>query len=114
MLQHCLREDLNKRATRVMAVLRPIKVVIANYPGRQVENLQAVNNPEHPSSSTRLLPFSGVVYIEQDDFREHPPKGFFRLSPGREVPLRYPYIIKCTDVVKYPETGEIPRTALYL
>ena len=107
MLEHCLREDLNKRAARVMAVLRPIKVVIQNYPAGQVENLQAVNNPEDPSSGTRLVPFSGVVYIEQDDFREEPPKGFFRLSPGREVRLRYAYIIKCIDVVKDPGTGEI-------
>jgi glutaminyl-tRNA synthetase len=107
MLEHCLREDLNKRAARVMAVLRPIKVVIENYPAGQVESLEAVNNPEDPSSGTRLVPFSGVVYIEQDDFREEPPKGFFRLSPGREVRLRYAYIIKCTDVVEDPETGEI-------
>ena len=107
MLEHCLREDLNKRAARVMAVLRPIKVVIENYPAGQVEHLEAVNNPEDPSSGTRLVPFSEVVYIEQDDFREEPPKGFFRLSPGREVRLRYAYIIKCTDVVKDPESGEI-------
>jgi glutaminyl-tRNA synthetase len=107
MLEHCLREDLNKRAARVMAVLRPIKVVIENYPAGQVENLEAVNNPEDPNSGTRLVPFSGVVYIEQDDFREDPPKGFFRLSPGREVRLRYAYIIKCIDVVKDPKTGEI-------
>lgn len=107
MLEHCLREDLNKRAARVMAVLRPIKVIIENYPAGQVEHLEAVNNPEDPSSSTRLVPFSEVVYIEQDDFRVEPPKGFFRLSPGREVRLRYAYIIKCTDVVKDPETGEI-------
>jgi len=90
-----------------MAVLRPIKVVIEHYPAGQVEHLQAVNNPEDPSSGTRLVPFSEVVYIEQDDFREEPPKGFFRLSPGREVRLRYAYIIKCTDVVKDPENGEI-------
>lgn len=107
MLEHCLREDLNKRAARVMAVLRPIKVIIENYPAGQVEHLEAVNNPEDPSSGARLVPFSEVVYIEQDDFREEPPKGFFRLSPGREVRLRYAYIIKCTDVVKDPETGEI-------
>lgn len=107
MLEHCLREDLNKRAARVMAVLRPIKVIIENYPAGQVEHVEAVNNPEDPSSSTRLVPFSEVVYIEQDDFRVEPPKGFFRLSPGREVRLRYAYIIKCTDVVKDPETGEI-------
>jgi glutaminyl-tRNA synthetase len=107
MLEHCLRENLNKRAARVMAVLRPIKVVIENYPAGQVEHLEAVNNPEDPSSGTRLVPFSKVVYIEQDDFREDPPKGFFRLSPGREVRLRYAYIIKCTDILKDQETGEI-------
>ena len=107
MLEHCLREDLNKRAARAMGVLRPIKVVIENYPSEQVENLEAVNNPEDPSSGTRLVPFSGFIYIEQDDFREEPPKGFFRLSPGREVRLRYAYIIKCIDVVKDPKTGEI-------
>lgn len=107
MLEHCLRENLNKRAARVMAVLRPIKVVIENYPAGQVEHLEAVNNPEDPSSGTRPVPFSKVAYIEQDDFREEPPKGFFRLSPGREVRLRYAYIIKCTDILKNPETGEI-------
>ena len=107
MLEHCLRENLNKRAARVMAVLRPIKVVIENYPAGQVEHLEAVNNPEDPSSGTRPVPFSKVAYIEQDDFREEPPKGFFRLSPGREVRLRYAYIIKCTDILKDPETGEI-------
>jgi glutaminyl-tRNA synthetase len=107
MLEHCLREDLNKRAARAMAVLRPIKVVIENYPTGQVENLEAVNNPEDLSSGTRLVPFSGIVYIEQDDFREEPPKGFFRLSPGREVRLRYAYIIKCVDLVKDPVTGQV-------
>jgi glutaminyl-tRNA synthetase len=107
MLEHCLRENLNKRAARVMAVLRPIKVVIENYPAGQVEHLEAVNNPEDPSSGTRPVPFSKVAYIEQDDFREEPPKGFFRLSPGREVRLRYAYIIKCTDILKDPETGEV-------
>ena len=107
MLEHCLREDLNKRAARAMAVLRPIKVVIENYPMGQVENLEAVNNPEDLSSGTRLVPFSGIVYIEQDDFREEPPKGFFRLSPGREVRLRYAYIIKCVDLVKDPVSGQV-------
>jgi glutaminyl-tRNA synthetase len=107
MLEHCLREDLNKRAARAMAVLRPIKVVIENYPTGQVENLEAVNNPEDPSSGTRLVPFSGIVYIEQDDFREEPPKGFFRLSTGREVRLRYAYIIKCVGLVKDPVTGQV-------
>ena len=114
MLEHCLREDLNRRAPRVMGVLRPIKVVIENYPAGQVEELEAINNPEDPSQGTRRVPFSRVVYIEQDDFREDPPKGFFRLSPGREVRLRYAYIIKCRGVVKDPETGEIKRTALHL
>ncbi len=107
MLEHCLREDLNKRAPRVMAVLRPIKVVLENYPEGQVEELEAVNNPEDPSMGTRKVPFSRMLYIEQEDFREEPPKGFFRLSPGKEVRLRYAYIVKCTDVVKDPSTGAI-------
>jgi glutaminyl-tRNA synthetase len=107
MLEHCLREDLNKRAARVMAVLRPIKVVLENYPAERVEELEAVNNPEDLTQGTRRVPFSRVIYIEQDDFREEPPKGFFRLAPGREVRLRYAYIIKCVDVVKDPETGQI-------
>ena len=107
MLEHCLREDLNRRAPRVMAVLRPLRVVISNYPAGQVEELEAVNNPEDPSMGTRKVPFSRVLYIEQDDFREEPPKGFFRLSPGREVRLRYAYIIKCADVVKDAETGAV-------
>ena len=106
MLEHSLREDLNKRAPRVMAVLRPIKVVLENYPAGQVEELEAVNNPEDPTMGTRRVPFSREIYIEQDDFREEPPKGFFRLSPGKEVRLRYAYIIKCNEVVKDP-TGEI-------
>ncbi len=105
MLEHCLREDLNKRAPRVMAVLRPIRVVIENYPGGKVEELDAVNNPEDPTMGTRKVPFSRELYIEQDDFREEPPKGYFRLSPGREVRLRYAYIIKCEQVVKDPTTG---------
>ena len=109
MLEHCLREDLNKRAPRVMAVLRPIKVVLENYPEGQVEELEAVNNPEDPSKGTRKVPFSRVLYIEQDDFREEPPKGFFRLSPGKEVRLRYAYIIKCVGVDKDPATGEIQQ-----
>jgi glutaminyl-tRNA synthetase len=107
MLEHCLREDLNKRASRVMAVLRPLKVVLENYPEGQVEELEAVNNPEDPAMGSRKVPFSRVLYIEQDDFREEPPKGFFRLSPGQEVRLRYGYIIKCTGVVKDPGTGMI-------
>jgi glutaminyl-tRNA synthetase len=107
MLEHCLREDLNRRAPRVMAVLRPIKVVLENYPEGQVEELVAVNNPEDPGMGTRKVPFSRVLYIEQDDFREDPPKGFFRLSPGKEVRLRYGYIIMCVGVDKDPSTGEI-------
>jgi glutaminyl-tRNA synthetase len=107
MLEHCLREDLNKRAPRVMAVLRPIKVVLENYPEGRVEELEAVNNPEDPSMGTRKVPFSRVLYIEQDDFRQEPPKGFFRLSPGKEVRLRYAYIIRCNEVVKDAKTGEV-------
>ena len=107
MLEHCLREDLNKRARRVMAVLRPIKVVLENYPEGRVEELEAVNNPEDASMGTRKVPFSRELYIERDDFREEPPKGFFRLSPGKEVRLRYAYILKCIGVVKDPETGAV-------
>ena len=107
MLEHCLREDLNKRAPRVMAVLRPLKVVIDNYPEGQVEELDAVNNPEDPSMGTRKVSFSREIYIEQDDFREEPPKGFFRLSPGREVRLRYAYIVRCTGVITDSQTGQI-------
>jgi glutaminyl-tRNA synthetase len=100
LLEHFVREDLNKRATRVMAVLRPLRVVIDNYPEGQVEELDAVNNPEDPSAGTRKVPFSKVLYIEQDDFREDPPKQYFRLSPGKEVRLRWGFFITCTDVVK--------------
>ncbi len=107
MLEHAVREDLNRRAPRVMAVLRPLKVVLTNYPEDRVEQLDAVNNPEDPSMGTRNVPFSRVLYIERDDFREEPPKGFFRLSPGKEVRLRYAYIIKCEEVVKDPNTGEV-------
>ncbi len=107
MLEHEIREDLNKRAPRVMAVLSPLKVVIDNYPEGQVEELDAVNNPEDPGMGTRKVPFSRVVYIEQEDFREDPPKKFFRLAPGREVRLRYAYIIKCVGVVKDERTGEV-------
>jgi glutaminyl-tRNA synthetase len=105
MLEHFLREDLNRHAPRVMAVLRPLKVVIDNYPEGQVEEMEAVNNPEDPSAGTRKVPFSRVLYIEQDDFREQPPKGYYRLSPGREVRLRYGYFVTCTRVVK-DERGE--------
>ncbi len=106
LLEHCLREDLNRRAPRVMAVLRPLKLVIENYPEGQVEELPAVNNPEDPSMGTRTVPFARELYIEQEDFREDPPKKYFRLFPGNEVRLRYAYIIKCTGVVKN-EKGEI-------
>lgn len=107
MLEHCLREDLNQRAPRAMAVLRPIKVVLENYPEKQIEELEAVNNPEDPAMGTRKVPFSKFLYIEQEDFREDPPKGFFRLSPGNEVRLRYAYIIRCLGVEKDSATGEI-------
>jgi glutaminyl-tRNA synthetase len=107
LLEHCLREDLNKRAARVMAVLRPLKVVITNHPEGQSEELDAINNPEDPSAGTRKVPFSRELYIEEDDFREDPPKKYFRLAPGREVRLRYAYFITCEEVVKDPKTGRI-------
>ncbi len=107
LLEHFVREDLNKRAPRVMGVLRPLRVVIENYPVNQVEELDAINNPEDASAGTRKVPFSRVLYIEQDDFREDPPKEFFRLAPGREVRLRYAYIIKCVGVVKDEQTGRV-------
>ncbi len=106
MLEHFVREDLNKRAPRVMAVLRPLKVVIDNYPENQVEEMEAVNNPEDAGAGTRKVPFSRVLYIEQDDFREDPPKQYYRLSPGREVRLRYAYFVTCTSVVKN-DKGEV-------
>ena len=99
-LENSLREDLNKRAERRMAVLNPLKVVITNYPEGQTEELEAINNPEDESAGTRQVPFSRELYIEQDDFMEDPPKKFFRLGPGREVRLRYAYFIKCEEVVK--------------
>ena len=107
LLEHCLREDLNRRAPRAMAVLRPLRLVIENYPEGQVEELDAVNNPEDPAMGTRPVPFSRVLYIEQDDFREQPHKKYFRLFPGNEVRLRYAYFIRCTDVVKDEATGEV-------
>ncbi len=107
LLEHFIREDLNKRSLRVMAVLKPLKVVLDNYPEGAAEELDAVNNPEDPSASTRKVPFSRTLYIERDDFLEDPPKQFFRLAPGREVRLRYAYIIKCVGVTKDPQTGEI-------
>jgi glutaminyl-tRNA synthetase len=107
LLEHCLREDLNRRALRVMGVLRPLRVVIENYPEDRVEELEAINNPEDPGMGTRQVAFSRVIYIERDDFLEDPPRKFFRLGPGREVRLRYAYFIKCIDVVKDEQTGEI-------
>jgi glutaminyl-tRNA synthetase len=107
LLEHYVREDLNKRAPRVMAVLRPLRVVIDNYPPDLVEEMDAINNPEDAAMGTRKVPFSRVLYIEQDDFREVPPKQYFRLSPGREVRLRYGYFVTCTGVVKDEKTGEV-------
>jgi len=107
LLEHYVREDLNRHAPRMMAVLRPLKVVLTNYPEGQVEEMEAVNNPEDPSTGTRKVPFSRVLYIEQEDFMENPPKKFFRLAPGREVRLRYGYFIQCTEVIKDPASGEI-------
>jgi glutaminyl-tRNA synthetase len=106
-LENCVREELNKTTQRVMAVLRPLKVVIVNYPEDKVEELDAVNNPEDSSMGTRKVPFSRVLYIEQDDFLEKPPKKFFRLAPGQEVRLRYAYFITCEDVIKDKKTGEV-------
>lgn len=107
LLEYCVREDLNKRAPRVLGVLRPLRVVIDNYPEDQVEDLEAVNNPEDSSMGTRKIPFSRVLYVERDDFREDPPKKFYRLAPGREVRLRYAYYITCVGLVKDDQTGEV-------
>lgn len=107
LLEHFIRKDLNQRAPRVFGILRPLRVVITNYPEDQVEELEAINNPEDETMGTRKVPFSRVIYIEQDDFREVPPPKYRRLTPGREVRLRYGYFITCVDVVKDPETGEV-------
>jgi glutaminyl-tRNA synthetase len=107
LLEACIRDDLNKRAPRRMGVLRPLKLVIENYPDNQVEQLEAINNPEDPDAGTRVIPFSKVLYIEQDDFQQEPHKKFYRLYPGNEVRLRYAYFVTCTRVVKDPETGEV-------
>jgi glutaminyl-tRNA synthetase len=107
LLEHCVREDLNRRAPRAMAVLKPLKVVLENYADQLVEEMDVVNNPEDPAAGTRKVPFSRLLYIEHDDFREDPPKKFFRLAPGREVRLRNAYLITCREVVKDPSTGEI-------
>ena len=106
LLEHCLREHLNRVAPRVMGVLRPLKIVIENYPQEQTEELEAINNPEDPSAGTRPVPFAREIYIEQTDFMEDPPRKFFRLAPGREVRLRYAYFITCTDVIKN-DAGEV-------
>jgi glutaminyl-tRNA synthetase len=103
----CVRDDLNKNSLRRMAVLKPLKLVIDNYPEGQVEEMDAVNNPEDALAGTRKVPFSRVIYIEQDDFRETPPPKYFRLYPGNEIRLRYAYFVKCTSVVKDPKTGEV-------
>jgi glutaminyl-tRNA synthetase len=107
LLEHCVREDLNKSAPRVMAVLNPLRVVIVNYPEDRVEELDAVNNPEDPGMGSRKVPFSRVLYIERDDYRENPPRKFYRLSPGREVRLRYAYYVTCVDAIKDEKTGEV-------
>jgi glutaminyl-tRNA synthetase len=107
LLEHLVRGELNLSANRVMGVLHPVKVIITNYPEGQVEEIEAVNNPEDPSAGTRKVPFAREIYIDQDDFRELPPPKYFRLSPGKEVRLRYGYIIKCEDFVKDPQTGEV-------
>ena len=107
LLEHCVREDLNKHSPRVMGVLRPLKVIIDNYPEGKTEELDAVNNPEDPDAGTHKIPFSRILYIEQEDFMENPPKKFYRLVPGREVRLRYAYFIKCVKVIKNEQTGEI-------
>jgi len=107
LLEFCVREELNKTAPRYMAVLRPLKVIITNYPEDHSEQLNAVNNPEDPAAGCRQVPFARELFIERDDFMENPPKQFFRLAPGREVRLRYAYFVTCTNVVKDPQTGEI-------
>lgn len=106
-LEHCIREDLNRQAPRVMAVLRPLKVIIDNYPQDFVEELPAENNPENPEMGSRMIPFSRELYIEQEDFCEDPPKKYFRMTPGQEVRLKHAYIIKCEQVIKNEQTGEI-------
>jgi len=107
LMEYSLREDLNRRAARVMAVLRPLKVTLVNYPEGRTEELEAVNNPEDPSAGTRKVPFSRQLYIEREDFMEDPPRKFYRLAPGREVRLRYAYFITCLEVVKDPASGEV-------
>ncbi|MCX8103276.1 MAG: glutamine--tRNA ligase/YqeY domain fusion protein [Candidatus Bipolaricaulota bacterium] len=113
LLEHCVRQDLNKRALRRLAVLDPLKVIITNYPDGQVEWLEAINNPEDPSAGTRTIPFSKVLYIERDDFMENPPKDFYRLAPGREVRLRYAYFIKCVEAIKDAQGNVIELRCMY-
>jgi glutaminyl-tRNA synthetase len=107
LLEHCVREDLNRHSLRVMGVLHTLRLVIDNYPEDQVEEFEALNNPEDPAAGTRKVPFSRVLYIEQEDFREEPPPKYYRLAPGREIRLRYAYLITCVDVKKDPKTGEV-------
>jgi glutaminyl-tRNA synthetase len=107
LLEHTIRQDLNVRAPRVMGVLQPLRVVIENYPEDQVEMMECINNPEDPSAGTRMVPFSRVLYIEREDFREDPPRKWFRLAPGQEVRLRYAYFMTCVDVIKDENTGEV-------
>jgi glutaminyl-tRNA synthetase len=107
MLEHFIRQDLNLRAPRVMAILDPLRVVIENYPEDKVDMMECINNPEDPSAGTRMVPFSKVLYIERDDFREDPPRKWFRLSPGAEVRLRYAYFLTCNEVIKDENTGEV-------
>jgi glutaminyl-tRNA synthetase len=113
LLEHCLREDLNKRALRRMGVLRPLKLVIDNYPDDRVEEMDVVNNPEDPSAGVRKVPFSKVLYIEQEDFQESPPPKYYRLFPGNEVRLRYAYLVKCTRVVKNDRDEVVEVHATY-
>ncbi len=107
LLEHCVREDLNERAPRVMGVLRPLRVILDNYPETQVEEFECPNHPKNPGMGSRRIPFSRVLYIEEEDFLENPPKKFFRLAPGKEVRLRFGYFIKCTNVVNDPKTGRV-------
>lgn len=107
LLEHSIRQDLNKRASRVMGIMNPLKVVLINYPENLVEEIEAVNNPEDLKMGTRKVPFSRILFIEKDDFREIPPQKYFRLAPGQEVRLRYAYLITCVDIIKDPKTGEI-------
>jgi len=107
LLEHCIREDLDRRAPRAMAVLRPLRLIIENYPEDRIEEFDCPNHPKNPDMGSRKVPFSRSLYIEKEDFLEHPPEKFFRLAPGREVRLRYAYIVRCVDVIKDKQTGEV-------